>query len=164
MAPQTQVPHNVLAHRKARRDSLLHPDPYAQPGKHAGVLCCTLCGVVYQAGQWHWQPAPTAARPILCPACRRVRQRYAAHLLRIAGVPRDQRAELLHMVCRIAELERAEHPLERLMLLRDQGSAIELATTGTHLARRLLASLLRRWRHHLHVQHGADSSRLRWHA
>ncbi|HLQ37124.1 MAG TPA: hypothetical protein VK348_04960 [Planctomycetota bacterium] len=65
---------------------------------------------------------------------------------------------------RVAAAERSDHPLERLMLVRESGDAVEAATTGFHLARRLLAAIPRTWRHHLHVQLDHEHSLLRWRA
>jgi hypothetical protein len=154
-------PSNSLAHYKARRETA-HADPYHESGKHAGNLICSQCHVVYTAGRWHWNAPAAGSVATLCPACRRVRDRHAAHVIRVEGVPGDQRAELVNMVFRIAEIEREEHALERLMLVREDGASIEVATTGVHIARRLIANLLRRWRYELHVRHGSEHTRMTW--
>ena len=157
----TQPSHNRIAYQKARRESH-HPDPYRDEGKRHGHLACTQCHVVYEAGRWQWLPVPQDAVPTLCPACRRVRDRYAAHVLHVENVPRDRQRELLAVLHDVAEVEREEHPLERLMLVRHDGNTIEAATTGNHIARRLLANLLRRYRTNLQVHHGRETTRVRW--
>lgn len=157
-----QPSHNRIAHQKARRDSLEHPDPYRDHGKHVGKLACTQCHVVYEAGRWHWADVPAAAVPTLCPACRRVRDRYAAHVLKLDNVPRNEQREVLGVLHDVAEVEREEHPLERLMLVRHDGNSIEAATTGVHIARRLLANVLRRYRQRVQVRHGNEITQIRW--
>ena len=155
--------HGNLPYRRGRRAGDNHPDPYREVGKHAGATVCPKCHVVQEGGQWHWGRAPEQAGEVTCPACRRAHDRFAAHVVHLRDVPVDHRTEILGQIYHLAEMERREHPLERLMQLREEGNHLEVATTGVHLARRLMANLLRTWRNKVKVHHGGDRTLMQWH-
>lgn len=151
---------NRLASLRARHPESSPSDSHFL--RQGGEIRCVDCDAVQQAGRWQWRTPAAAATPGRCPACCRIRDRFAAHVLRFHHLPVDVRGELKAMVARIAAAETRTHPLERLMLLRDRQGHLEVATTGVHLARLLLAASLRAFRRHFAVRHGSEFTDLLW--
>lgn len=156
------LPANRLGGLKARSENGHSSDPYVDARKPQGVSVCTTCHAIQQRGRWKWEAAPPGAATVLCPACRRVADRCPAHVLRLEGVPLDQRSELLAMVQRVAEEETREHPLERLMSLGDTAERIEICTTGMQLPRRLRSAIGRAFRRRFATKADADHSAMTW--
>jgi len=116
-------------------DELRH-DPYEPRGKQPPTRCTT-CGAVFRAGRWRWNDAEAAA-PGTCPACRRIADRLpAGHLTLHGPYVAAHRDELCNIVRREGELERAEHPMHRLVDVRAHDDVIEVTTTDIHLPRRI---------------------------
>lgn len=156
------MPANRIAGLKARQSVSQSTDPYADVHKPSGVVVCTTCHAIHERGTWKWGEAPTSATSALCPACRRISDRCPAHVLRLEGVPKDQRTELVAMVHRVADEESREHPLERLMSLEDTADRIEIRTTGVQLPRRLRASISRAFRQRFASKFSTDHSAMTW--
>lgn len=164
IAPMRNMPANRLAGLKARESVSQSMDPYADVHKSPGVVVCTACHAIHERGTWKWGEAPTSATSALCPACRRISDRCPAHVLRLEGVPMDQRSELVAMVHRVSDEESREHPLERLMSLDDTADRIEIRTTGVQLPRRLRASIARAFRQRFASKFSTDHSAMTWKA
>jgi hypothetical protein len=110
-------------------------DPYRPARKPRGPVRCPRCGAVFRDGRWSWSggEAP-AGRP--CPACRRIAEAAPAGILTLAGeFFRHHRAEILARLVHCAEMERAEHPLERVIAMNERGDGLTVTTTSPHLAR-----------------------------
>lgn len=123
-------------------------DPYRSRGKPRAPVACPECGAVCVRGHWSWK-APTSPRPVaalVCPACRRIDDRYPAGELTIAGAFAIARASAaLKLVQNIARVENREHPLNRIMRIRREPEAICIETTDVHLPRRIGHALERTW-------------------
>jgi hypothetical protein len=149
--------------RRGRGEGRERQDPYRRDAKRAGSGCCPGCGAVYLRGRWTWRGRPFGAQAIECPACERIRERTPAGILRLDGDAKN-RAELLGLVHNVEGRERALHPLERVMVLRERRDGIYVETTGVHLARRI-ADALRRSFHEaaaLDFALGEELVRVRW--
>jgi len=153
---------NRISGLKGRRVSGNGLDPYVDAHKREGASVCTTCRAVHERGKWRWTDAPKGAHPLVCPACRRIEDRCPAHLLRLDGVPQDQRSELVAMIHHEADEEARLHPVERLMWLRDGKDRIEVALTGAHIARRLRVAIARSWRGRFASKLGVDQTELAW--
>lgn len=129
--------------RRGRSEGRERHDPYRRDGKRAGPGCCTGCGAVYLRGRWSWRVRPYGARAMECPACERIRERTPAGILRLDGELGTRRGELLGLVRNVEERERGQHPLERLMVVRERKDGLHVETTGVHLARRIAEALRR---------------------
>ena len=113
-------------------------DPYEPKLKPHEPSVCEDCGVIWSKGHWHWGAAPPGAKPLCCPACRRIREHAPAGYLRIKGPAlAAHRAEILGLVHNHAERERSEHPLQRILAVVDEAEQITVTTTDLHLARGL---------------------------
>ena len=150
--------------RRGRGEGRELHDPYRRDGKRAGPGCCTGCGAVYLRGRWSWRVRPYGARAMECPACERIRERTPAGILRLDGELGARRGELLGLVRNVEERERSQHPLERLILVRERKDGLHIETTGVHLARRIADALRRTF--HLPAEFdfapGEELLRVRW--
>ena len=137
-------------------------DPYVERQKWHEPTKCPVCGSVFTAGRWTWEIAPPNAESVLCPACRRIEEDYPAGIVRLTGeFFVVHRKEILHLVRNIEAQEEQEHPLERIMTVRDTDDGVEITTTGTHLARRFGDALKRAYRGALSVQYVENEKRVR---
>ena len=123
-----------------------HHDTYVRRAKPAGAVECDECGVVFHGGKWRWGEAPAEdVRAGLCPACQRIRDHYPAGTIRLHASLLGHRDEIERMIANVEGAERAEHPLERVMGVELDDDTLVVSTTGLHIARRIAASLRRRF-------------------
>lgn len=122
-------------------------DPYRHSAKNKGPARCTKCGATYLRGRWRWQaptPAPRAAT--VCPACRRIADRYPAGEVIVSGsFAAAHRAEIESLIRHTADNENGEHPLHRLIDLRRRNGRLEARTTDIHLPHRIGHALKDAW-------------------
>jgi len=118
-----------------------HADPYRAKRKHvesklAEPIVCSDCGAVYREGRWVWpRVASASGTPTLCPACHRIRDGAPLGEVRISGAfAAEHRDEILARVRHVEQREKKEHPLQRLMAVRDEDSELVVTTTDPHLA------------------------------
>jgi hypothetical protein len=141
-------------------------DAYAPRQKIAGPACCSGCGAVYDAGRWSWRARPNACASIVCPACRRIRDRFPAGVLRFEGDLGAREAEILGLLKNVEAREKRDHPLERLMSVRRAGGGLTVETTGLHLARCLAGALERAFHREAEIRflREQDLVRVTWRA
>ena len=124
------------AARKDRTYQEHQHDTYKARGKLKEPTACPQCGAVFHKGRWTWETRPPGAHDSLCPACHRIRDKYPQGILTIAGpFLLDHKEEILGVVRNTEAKEKAEHPLSRIMSIEQQGEALVVATTDTHLPR-----------------------------
>lgn len=117
-------------------------DSYRIDRKLAGTVRCRLCGASWARGRWTWKPAPEGAREDTCPACRRLQDDYPGGFLTLQGPFFDEHRDAVLAVVRGREThEKAEHPLQRIMAVRDAGDHVLVTTTDPHLARVVVEAL-----------------------
>lgn len=91
---------------------------------------------MYRGGRWTWGAPPVDAHRALCPACRRVRDAYPGGEIRLNGpFLREHREEITHLAENLAEREGREHPLRRIMEIREEEGELRITTTEDDLAR-----------------------------
>ena len=120
-------------------------DTYARRAKSAEAFVCDRCGVVNHGGRWYWGAPPlTDEHGGLCPACERILDRYPAGTIRIPAELLREHEGIHALIRNVEELEKAEHPLERLMDVEEtpEGELV-VTTTGIHLARAITGRLER---------------------
>jgi cytochrome c553 len=127
---------------------------------------CPLCSAVYEQGRWQWKEPLSAKAPhVLCSACRRQRDHQPAGIVRLAGqFLQRHRDELLQRVRNHAEHARAEHPMQRIMAIEDDGDAVVITTTDVHLARGIGEAVHQSFRGTLEVKPSPqqDLMRVNW--
>lgn len=140
-------------------------DPYRARLKPDEPAMCPECRAVFHAGRWQWLSPPAQAHDELCPACRRLRDRFPAGFVTLeGGFLQEHRAEVMGLVSRYADRVKREHPLERIMDTEDLEGGVRLTTTDTHLARGIGSALRRAYRGELkfHYEPAQNLLRVHW--
>lgn len=114
-------------------------DPYKIRHKLREPSVCPICKAVFHGGRWQWaQSWPADAHQEICQACRRIKDNYPAGLVTLKGGARyGGRDEMLNLIRNVEQLEKAEHPLHRIMKIEQRADTVVVSTTDLHLARRL---------------------------
>ncbi|MFZ5789804.1 MAG: BCAM0308 family protein [Pseudomonadota bacterium] len=121
---------------RAQKDGII--DPYKRPEKLHEPTVCPQCGAVYHEGRWQWSPRPADAHEALCQACHRINDRFPAGVVTLTGpVIREHRAEMIRLARHQEEVEKKEHPLNRIIDVEEAPDRIVINTTDIHLARRI---------------------------
>ncbi|HHG73949.1 MAG TPA: ATPase, partial [Persephonella sp.] len=72
-----------------RKDRLIQEyihDPYFTKEKYPDPSICERCGVVFHEGVFQWiEPPPKNAEKMICPACRRIEDRYEGGIVVLEG-------------------------------------------------------------------------------
>lgn len=140
-------------------------DPYRARRKPQSPAHCPRCGAVFRDGRWSWNRSAPPRAKLVCPACRRIAEDMPAGYVTIAGdFFRDHRAEVLGRIVHCAEQERAEHPLERIVAMREEDGGMLVTTTSTHLARLIGHALKKSFKGELKMTYAPDDNllRVRW--
>lgn len=150
-----------------RRDRLIREhvhDPYKTRLKLADPTVCPRCGAVYHAGRWHWGERPAGAGEELCQACRRIEDDCPAGVVTIEGsFVAGHPGEIRHLIQHQNQLEKAEHPLHRVMTLEEKDGALIVTTTDIHLPRRIGEALYNAFRGDLDFHYAEEEYFLRVH-
>jgi len=125
-----------------RRDRLIQEyihDPYFTKEKYPDPSICERCGVVFHEGVFQWiEPPPKNAEKMICPACRRIEDRYEGGVVVLEGdFLKSHKEEILNLIKNVEQEEMAYRPLERIIQIEDDGEKITITTTYEHLARRI---------------------------
>lgn len=122
-----------------RKDRLMQErehDVYRSRTKLQEPTLCPECGVVFMKGRWVWGEASPDVRKSVCPACRRIADRFPAGHIEMEGVFFAQhRDEILNLVQNVEQKEKANHPMERIMAIEKRPDRTLITTTGIHIAR-----------------------------
>lgn len=139
-------------------------DAYRSDHKPPEPTVCPQCRVAFHAGRWQWLVSPVGAHEELCPACRRIRDRFPAGYVTIEGeFFRLHRDELLQLVEHRAAHAKAEHPLQRVMAIEETDDGVLVTTTDTHLARGIAEALHHAYQGELEFRHEDAQNLLRAH-
>lgn len=154
-------PSRAVAFARARRAAQNWSDPYRPQGKPYPAVC-KQCGATEWQGRWRWdEPLPDLPR-VLCPACERSRDGVAAHVIELTGALPPWWNEVRGMIANVERAEVLEHPMERVMKLQILDDRVVVPTTGVHIARRVVAALVRRFRRQLRLTFGETSTTIEW--
>ncbi len=154
--------------RPVRRDRLIKEhvhDTYKAREKLPEPTACPDCGAVYSKGRWQWLSRPDGAHQQVCPACHRIRDDFPAGYVTLGGEFFAQhREEILGLVRHQAEKASGEHPLERIIGVREQRGGVLVSTTGIHLARAIGEALASAYQGELqyHYNEGENLLRVQW--
>lgn len=150
-----------ISYARARRAARTWVDPYHPSGKPYPAVCPN-CHATEWQGRWRWDdPAPDLA-PVLCPACERIRDGVAAHVLELRGNLQPWWNEVRGMIGNVERAEVQEHPMERVMKLQVGDDHVIVPTTGLHVARRIVAALVRRFRRRVRLSFGEQTTTIEW--
>jgi len=151
-----------------RRDRLIRErehDPYRQRRKPPEPTVCPDCAAVFREGRWQWAAGPVDASRQSCPACRRIADGYPAGCLTLTGdfVP-AHRDEIIGLARNVEAREKQEHPLKRIIEVKDEEGAVVITTTDMHLVRSIGESLGASYQGQLdyHYDDGGSFLRVSW--
>lgn len=147
-----------LGFARGRRPERFAPNAHAK----VGDAVCSGCGAIAAHGRWSWgRPAPGTPTSV-CPACVRIRDRVAAHVLELAGDLGPCWNEVRGLIANVERAEVEDHPLERVMPFEVRDDRVFVPTTGLHVARRIAAAIIRRWRRGVRLQFTEPCTRIEW--
>ena len=151
----------AIAFARARHAAKNWVDSYLPRGKlHPAV--CTQCHATHWQGRWRWDPPPPDLVPVLCPACQRSRDGVAAHVIELSGALPPSWNEVRGIVGNVERAETQQHPMERVMKIELRDDKVLVPVTGMHMARRIVAAIARRWRHHVRLTFTDAVTRVEW--
>ena len=133
---------------------------YRERDKSLPPSRCPQCGVMYIEGRWSWDDSTETSNEVVCPACRRIKDRFPAGFVELKGeFFAEHRREILNLVSNIEKREKEERPLERIIAVEDGANQTEVTTTGIHIARRIGESIANAYSGDLSFQY-ADGEKL----
>jgi NMD protein affecting ribosome stability and mRNA decay len=150
-----------------RKDRLMKErehDVYRPRAKMQDPTLCTECGAVFVKGRWLWDKAPEDANKTICPACRRIADRFPVGLIEMQGGFLDKhRAEILNLVQNVEQKEKANHPMERIIAIEEGEDCTMVTTTGIHVARGIGSALSSAYRGEISMRYLDDEHCIRVH-
>jgi len=140
-----------------RKDRLIQEyihDPYFTKQKYPDPSICKRCGVVFHDGIFEWiEPPPRNASEMICPACRRIEDKYEGGIVNLEGeFLVSHKDEILNLIRNVEEEEMKYRPLERIISIDDNGDSLTIKTTYEHLARRISEAIHRAYKGDLKIQ------------
>jgi len=148
-----------MLHRLGLQREFVH-DTYKLRKKLPEPAVCARCGAVFHKGHWSWAVRPVRAHESICPACHRLADNYPAGILQMSGpFLKTHREELLNAIRHQEREAKREHPLSRLIGLKDTKAGLVVTTTDMHLPRRIGEALWHAYHGELKL-HYADDARL----
>ncbi|HUL97472.1 MAG TPA: BCAM0308 family protein [Usitatibacter sp.] len=137
-------------------------DPYKAPRKPPEPTVCPRCKAVYAAGRWAWARKPEDAFEQTCPACQRIEDQFPAGYVMIKGqFMREHRDEIIALITRAEDREKAERPLRRIMAIEDVRDGLQVTTTDSLLARGIGEALYDAYKGDLKLRYSRDENLLR---
>lgn len=120
-------------------------NPYDTSLELSQPAVCPMCHAVFFRGRWHWRESwPADARNHDCEACRRVQDQHPAGVITLEGdFLEAHRAGILQLIQNLEIMEKAAHPLNRIMQILEYPDFIAVVTTDIHLPRRIGEALRR---------------------
>lgn len=114
----------------------IREDCYRETAKLPEHSHCPKCDATYAKGRWTWTKAPAGAPKHMCPACRRIEDRFPAGYVTLKGpFVAAHRDEIVGLVKAREARAREDHPLQRIMSLEPGSEGLVVTTTDAHLAR-----------------------------
>ncbi len=131
-------------------------DPYQAREKFPEPTVCPECGAVYTDGRWVWlEEKPEKANSALCPACRRIKERMPAGVIELSGrFLKSHGDEILNLIRNEEKAEKSQHPLERIMEIKESETGLNVLTTGIHLAKRIGEAIRRSYQGEYKLEYG----------
>lgn len=150
----------VKKYNTAYKKNHVEKDMYIPRLEPKGVVQCSGCGAFHYRRHWTLTPPRRFGRePLvdleLCPACRKIRDRFPGGEVILRGVRATNREEITKILRNEEARARAKNPLERIMTMHAANGGWRIETTTEKLAQRLGRSLKKargggvvyKWRH-----------------
>lgn len=163
---QTSAPGFQPIRRDQLRPEREH-DTYKRQHKPPEPSVCPDCGAIFHGGRWQWGLRRPDSTEIVCPACHRIKDDFPAGFVHVKGAFFAlHREEILSLIRHHAEKARAEHPLARIMTIKENltdTDGILITTTDIHLARDLGEALHHAYQGELEFHYNEAEKLLRVH-
>jgi len=156
-----------------RKDKLIQEkihDPYYEGRKYPDGVICSHCQATYKEGRWVWPTEEEKKRGIggegtLCPACRRIRDKYPAGVVILSGdYLKEHKEEIVNLANNIIDEESQRSPLKRFINMEEENGKLVLYFTDDHLARRVGEAVGRAHKGELEIKYseGAKFASISW--
>jgi NMD protein affecting ribosome stability and mRNA decay len=120
----------------AQQDHVL--DPYQVQQKPVEGTVCPQCLAVFHDGRWQWRTGEETAPRLLCAACRRINDQFPAGIVTLRGdFAKEHQEQLLQLARHQEQAEKNEHPLNRIISMKEDVQGLVITTTDIHLPRRI---------------------------
>ena len=137
-------------------------DPYRATRKPPEPTRCPSCSASFQDGRWTWERAPADSHEQLCPACQRTEDNFPGGYVVIKGeYLKAHREEILAVINGKEKREKTEHPLQRIMEIKDVAGGLQIATTDSHMARGIGEALHNAFQGDLKIRYSKDENLVR---
>lgn len=137
-------------------------DPYKSSAKLPTPTVCPECGAVYSNGRWQWLTQADTAHREMCPACHRIHDHFPAGYVKLEGeFLSEHRDQIIQLVRNVEKKERAEHPLQRIVEIADEGAGVLVTTTDVHLAHGIGEALHHAYKGELDSHYNKEEKMLR---
>lgn len=137
-------------------------DSYRMEAKMPDPAICPTCRASYLKGRWTWSGAPADAARHKCPACRRIEDDFPGGHVTLKGkfLP-EHRDEILGLVKAREARAKSEHPLQRIMDVKDVPAGVVVTTTDAHLASGIARAVHDAFKGELDLTYSQDENFLR---
>jgi NMD protein affecting ribosome stability and mRNA decay len=120
-------------------------DPYLDQAGLSEPAVCSECGAVYRKKRWFINAEEAAqlqsagaTQQVVCPACRKIKDRYAEGFVTLQGTYLWQHEAEIRNIIRNEELKAmAKNPLERIISMERSADDLLIETTEQKLAEHL---------------------------
>jgi NMD protein affecting ribosome stability and mRNA decay len=106
-------------------------DPYRIDKRPDGAYC-EQCGIVYIDKNWKLKAIEREKKvPIICPACRKINDKYYMGVLTISGeFLKEHKDEIINLIKNEEKKLRSKNSLPRIALIEELNGAIVVNTTS----------------------------------
>ncbi|MDY0042738.1 MAG: BCAM0308 family protein [Desulforhabdus sp.] len=123
---------------------------------------CSRCGTPFTLRKWSWKAMPKEPDDLVCPACRRIANRYPAGYIEVKGQMLSMHhVRIVNLLREIESQMKKEQPLERIMEIVPSEEHILITTTGASIARRIGEALSRTYEGNLYLENCEDEDFIR---
>jgi hypothetical protein len=133
--------YNLALNKKGR----IERDMYLPRLEPKGIFQCAGCGAYHYRRHWSLTAPGVSIEPrqpaVLCPACRKLRDRFSEGELTLRGIEAEDRAEIARILRNEETRARQKNPLERIMRMDAANGGWRIETTTEKLAQRLGRSI-----------------------
>ena len=145
-----------------RIDRLIHErvhDPYKTKSKPPKPSVCPVCHAVFKDGRWQWADSwPIDAHTQTCQARRRVNDGSPAGLITVSGeFAHKHWNELLQLIRHREQEENREHPLHRIMQVKQKPDSVVVKTTDIHLPHTIGEALRHAYKGDLEIRYSDET-------
>jgi len=144
-------------------------DPYLEDEINVETAICRKCSAVYYNKRWYIDGEILkkynlqVIEKVLCPACRKIRDRFPGGIIRLHGeFLNKHKEEIMNLIKNEEERARGFNPLERIIDISDtDNGVVEITTTNEKLAQRIVRSLERAYHGEVSYRWSHDTKLLR---